>query len=77
MRRIVQIFRWGASEGLFDAIVVQNLAIIPGLRKRRGGIREAPPVKPVDPAVVERPLQSQQLGRIAIPFEKGDRRGET
>ncbi|QEG36351.1 tyrosine-type recombinase/integrase [Bythopirellula goksoeyrii] len=53
MRQIVAVFRWGASEGLIPAVVAQTLAIIPGLRKGRSGVREPSPVKPVDLSIVE------------------------
>lgn len=56
MKRVVQVFRWGASEGMFAAAIVQNLAIIPGLRKGRRGIRETQPVEPVDKKLVEATL---------------------
>jgi integrase len=56
MRRIVGVFRWGASEGLIPASIPQTLAMIPGLRKGRSGVREPKPVKPVDLEIVEQTL---------------------
>ncbi len=56
MRQIVAVFRWGAGEGLIPGVVVQNLTVIPGLRKGRSSVRESAPIKPVDLAIVEETL---------------------
>lgn len=52
MRRICQMFRWAAAEGKLPAAVYDTLRLIPGLKRGRTVAREAPPVLPVDEAVV-------------------------
>ncbi|QEG35163.1 tyrosine-type recombinase/integrase [Bythopirellula goksoeyrii] len=79
MRQIVAVFRWGASEGLIPAVVPQTLAIIPGLRKGRNGLREPAPVKPVDLAVVEQTLpflSSVVSAMVKFQMHTGCRPGE-
>ncbi len=56
MRRVVQVFRWAAAEGLIPASVPQTLGIIPGLRKGRCKSPEPAPVLPVDDAIVDATL---------------------
>jgi integrase len=56
MKRIVRVFRWAASEGLTSPIIPQALAMVPGLRRGKCGVRESTPVCPVDPAVVQATL---------------------
>jgi len=79
MRRIVAVFRWGASEELIPAAVPQTLAIIPGLRKGRSGVREPAPVKPVDLAVVDQTLphlSSVVMAIVKLQMLTGCRPGE-
>jgi len=56
MRRLVGAFKWGAAEGKIPASVPQNLAIVPGLRKGKCGLREPDPIGPAEDAVVESTL---------------------
>jgi integrase len=53
---LVGAFKWGAAEGKLPASVPQNLAIIPGLRKGKCGLKDADPVVPVEDAVVDSTL---------------------
>jgi len=79
MRQIVAVFRWGAAEGLIPASVPQNLAIIPGLRKGRCGVREPDRIKPVDLAVVEQTiphLSSVVTAMVRFQLLTGCRPGE-
>lgn len=57
MRRIVRLFRWGASEAKLPARVYETLRIIPGLRQGRTTARETLPVKPVPSKVVAATLK--------------------
>lgn len=52
MKRICRIFRWAATEGMLLASVYDTLRLIPGLKRGRTAAREAPPVMPVDEALV-------------------------
>ena len=56
INRVRRIFTWGHVEGLVPLVVVQSLALLPGLRKRKTTARETPKRKPVDPLVIERTL---------------------
>lgn len=55
-QRIVRVFRWAASEGMISPLIPQSLAMVPGLRRGKSGVRESAPIKPVDSAVVEATL---------------------
>ncbi len=52
MKRICRIFRWAATEAMLQASVYETLRLIPGLKRGRTAAREAPPVLPVDEALV-------------------------
>jgi integrase len=56
MRRVTRLFKWGASEGLIPVSVYQTLTVIPGLKRGKSKVREAPPVLPVSPALVDATL---------------------
>ncbi|MFO0805506.1 MAG: site-specific integrase [Gemmataceae bacterium] len=45
--RVKRVFRWAASEELVPVAAYEGLRTLPGLRRGRCGVREAPPVKPV------------------------------
>jgi integrase len=51
--RVKRMFRWGASEELVPAAVVQALATVAGLPKGRSPARESEPVQPVPEPLVE------------------------
>jgi integrase len=53
VNRIRRIFRWGGENELVSGLVVHQLNMLTGLRRGRGGVREAPPVKCVSLQVVE------------------------
>lgn len=55
-RRVTRIFRWAVAEELAPPMIVHALTAVPGLKKGRCECPEAPPVKPVDVAVVEKTL---------------------
>ena len=54
--RIVRFFRWAAGEGRIPPTIPQALAMVPGLRKGKSEAPEAPPVLPVDDAIVDATL---------------------
>lgn len=54
-RRIRTVFSWGVGAELLEPSVVQRLRAVRALRPGEGG-RETPPVKPVDPQIVDRTL---------------------
>jgi integrase len=61
--RVVRMFKWAAGEGLLSPTVYQSLKCVEGLKKGRTTAREAPKVKPVDPAHVDavKPHLSRQV----------------
>ncbi|HEY3789888.1 MAG TPA: tyrosine-type recombinase/integrase [Urbifossiella sp.] len=61
VERIRRAFRWAVSQELVPPMVYQGLKALPGLQRGRTEAREAEPVKPVDPAIVEATLP--HLGR--------------
>ena len=63
VNRIRMIFKWAAGEELVPASVYQSLQSVGGLRRGRGGVREAEPVRPAEPKDVERirPFVSRQV----------------
>lgn len=56
MQHVARVFRWGAAEGLIPVTVPQTLAMIPGLRKGRSGVRDTKSVKPANDADVQKTL---------------------
>jgi integrase len=56
MRRLTRLFKWAVSEEFIPPSVYQALATVPGLKKGRCAVPEAPPVMPVELACVERTL---------------------
>jgi integrase len=63
VRRIVQMFRWAASEELIPVTAYQALKTVEGLRRGRGDVKEGKPVGPVADAHVDvlRPFVSRQI----------------
>ena len=47
INRIRRVFKWGVSNELVDAKILQALSSVPGLKKGRTEARETEPVKPV------------------------------
>jgi integrase len=56
VNRVRRAFKWAASEELIPFTAYQSLTTVRGLGAGRGEARETEPVKPVDPAEVERIL---------------------
>jgi integrase len=79
VRRIIQMFKWAASEELFDVTVYQALRTVEGLRRGRGDVRESEPIKPVHDSHVDavRPYVSRQVwAMIELQRLSGMRPGE-
>jgi integrase len=79
VRRIVQMFRWAASDELIPVTVHQALKTVEGLRRGRGDVREGKPVKPVPDAHVEairRFVSRQVWTMIELQRLSGMRPGE-
>ncbi len=52
-KRIVRMFKWGASEGKFAPLVYDRLRLVPSLRRGRTNANETSAVKPVADSVVQ------------------------
>lgn len=77
--RIVQVFRWGASEEMVPVDVLQSLQTVDGLRKGRSAAKESPPVKPVPVASINAvlPIVSRQVAdMIRLQLLSGSRPAE-
>jgi integrase len=79
VRRIIRAFKWAVGEELAPVEVYQSLKAVPGLQKGRSKARETEPVKPVDPAVVQKTLPHLQVataGMVRLQLVTGMRPGE-
>lgn len=59
MGRLLQVIKWGVSEGMIPPAVYQAVKCVPPLKRGRVKAPETKPVKPVDPKLVE-----DTLGRL-------------
>lgn len=57
MKRLIRIFRWAAGEGMIPPTVADTLRCVDPLKRGRTQAREAEPVKPVSPTLVESTLR--------------------
>ena len=78
-QRLVQIFRWGADEGLVSPDVLSSLEAVQPLRRGRCAARETKPVRPAPDADVAaiRPFVSRQIWAVVqMQLYTGARPGE-